>query len=127
MLRRDGGLMVCSVVYRRTATPLARAKREPGEGWVRTNVCDAASECVCARCVYLAHILSLLPAACLPAAHSAMDGAEQLSTCSTDARPTSFVLVKPALISPHESHFAGGKHAFRCMANTLAACGHEVS
>lgn len=43
---------------------------------------------------------------------------------STDRRK--FILVKPKLISPHASHFAGGKHAFLCMSNQLASLGHEV-
>lgn len=37
-----------------------------------------------------------------------------------------FVMVKRSLITAHASHFAGGKHAFYCMASTLAAAGHDV-
>ncbi|PNG99276.1 hypothetical protein TSOC_014950, partial [Tetrabaena socialis] len=37
-----------------------------------------------------------------------------------------FVLFKYGVVSAHDSHFAGGKHAFLCMAAALAARGHEV-
>jgi hypothetical protein len=37
-----------------------------------------------------------------------------------------FVLVKPRLVSAHDSHFAGGKHAFLSMGGALAAAGHDV-
>ena len=34
-----------------------------------------------------------------------------------------FVLVKRSLITAHASHFAGGKHAFLCLARALAEDG----
>ncbi|GAX81818.1 hypothetical protein CEUSTIGMA_g9246.t1 [Chlamydomonas eustigma] len=37
-----------------------------------------------------------------------------------------FILVKRDLVSTHPSHFAGGKHAFLCTAQTLASEGHDV-
>ena len=36
-----------------------------------------------------------------------------------------FVLVKRSLITAHASHFAGGKHAFLCLAEALAAEGED--
>lgn len=37
-----------------------------------------------------------------------------------------FLLVKSSLMSCQEAHFAGGKHAFLCLAKALAAHGQEV-
>ncbi|GFR43227.1 hypothetical protein Agub_g4284, partial [Astrephomene gubernaculifera] len=41
-------------------------------------------------------------------------------------RRTRFVLFKQHVITAHDSHFAGGKHAFMSMASTLAAEGFDV-
>ena len=38
-----------------------------------------------------------------------------------------FIMVKRELVSTHDSHFAGGKHAFICMAETLARQGASNS
>ncbi|GLC74883.1 hypothetical protein PLESTF_001567800 [Pleodorina starrii] len=40
--------------------------------------------------------------------------------------PVRFVLFKQSVITAHNSHFAGGKHAFLCMATALAAESFDV-
>lgn len=48
--------------------------------------------------------------------------------CDGQGKMLLYVLVKRNAISFHDSHFAGGKHAFSCMAATLACVpGAEVS
>ena len=53
---------------------------------------------------------------------------EKVDMQETTSKPVlaRFVLFKLSVISAHDSHFAGGKHAFASMASTLAAQGFDV-
>jgi hypothetical protein len=50
------------------------------------------------------------------------------SGCDQGSAPgrARWLLFKSSLVSFHEAHFAGGKHAFLCLARALAAHGEEV-
>lgn len=56
-----------------------------------------------------------------------MTGAGSVNPSATgpDRKPR-FILFKQHVVTAHDSHFAGGKHAFSSMACKLAEEGHDV-